>query len=176
MINGIILVSFTLTPPANPEGTQLSKRSGSCRHNATNPVCYLSLPNISASPPLQYTYTYTTPYSTVNPCNRPRTVMRPSTASTRASYAPFSQPQPQQPPPPQQPQQSQLQQSHPPPSAAQLARLADKKKEFEAVDALQRASALFLRRLEGLADDCEAMAEAGIGTRPPSFLQSHFFC
>ena len=75
--------------------------------------------------------------------------MRPSTTSARTSHAPSSsQPQPQ---------------PHPPPSAAQLARLADKKKEFEAVDALQRASALFLRRLEGLADDCEAMAEAGIG-------------
>jgi hypothetical protein len=74
------------------------------------------------------------------------------------------QQQQQQPQPPQ-PQQSQLQQSHPPPSAAQLARLTDKKKEFEAVEALQRASALFLRRLEGLADDCEAMAEAGIGAR-----------
>ena len=75
--------------------------------------------------------------------------MRPSTSS-----APLSQPQ-----------------AHPPPSAAQLARLADKKKEFEAVDALQRASALFLHRLEGLADDCEAMAEAGIG--PYLFF---FFC
>lgn len=72
--------------------------------------------------------------------------MRPSVASsTRASHAPGSQSAP------------------PPPSAALLARLADKKKEFEAVDALQRASALFLRRLEGLADDCEEMAEAGIG-------------
>jgi hypothetical protein len=91
--------------------------------------------------------------------------MRPSTTSARTSYAPSSsQPQPQQPQP------------HPPPSAAQLARLADKKKEFEAVDALQRASALFLRRLEGLADDCEAMAEAGIGVlfphRPFLFLLS----
>lgn len=66
---------------------------------------------------------------------------------------------------PQSQPQAQQSQSHPPPSAAQLARLADKKKEFEAVDALQRASALFLRRLEGLADDCEAMAEAGIGAR-----------
>jgi len=76
--------------------------------------------------------------------------MRPSTTSARTSHAPSSsQPQPQS-------------QSHPPPSAAQHARLADKKKEFEAVDALQRASALFLRRLEGLADDCEAMAEDGI--------------
>ena len=83
--------------------------------------------------------------------------MRPSsTASARTSHAPFSQPQSQ-------PQTQLSQTQHPPPSAAQLARLADKKKEFEAVDALQRASALFLRRLEGLADDCEAMAEAGIG-------------
>jgi hypothetical protein len=64
-----------------------------------------------------------------------------SSASTRVSHAPGSQP----------------------PSAALLTRLADKKKEFEAVDALQRSSALFLRRLEGLAEDCEAMAEAGIG-------------
>ena len=80
--------------------------------------------------------------------------MRPSTAS-----APLSQPQSQ---------------SHPPPSAAQLARLADKKKEFEAVDALQRASALFLRRLEGLADDCEAMAEAGIGLYLIFFFLSSF--
>jgi hypothetical protein len=64
-----------------------------------------------------------------------------SAASSRASHAPGSQP----------------------PSATLLARLEDKKREFEAVDALQRASALFLRRLEGLADDCEVMADAGIG-------------
>src|SRR5258708_26505205 len=76
---------------------------------------------------------------------RPPIPMRPSTTSTRASHAPGSQPPPQ-------------------PSAALLARIADKKKEFEAVDALQCASALFLRRLEGLADDCEAMADSGIGT------------
>jgi hypothetical protein len=68
--------------------------------------------------------------------------MRPSTTSTRASHAPGSQA---------------------PPNATLLARLADKKKEIEAVEALQRASDLFLRRLEGLADDCEAMADAGIG-------------
>jgi hypothetical protein len=68
--------------------------------------------------------------------------MRPSTTSIRASHAPGSQA---------------------PPSATLLARLADKKKEIEAVEALQRASDLFLRRLEGLADDCEAMADAGIG-------------
>lgn len=68
--------------------------------------------------------------------------MRPSSTSSRASHAPGSQA---------------------PPSTALLARLADKRREVEAVDALQRASALFLRRLEGLADDCEAMADAGIG-------------
>jgi hypothetical protein len=68
--------------------------------------------------------------------------MRPSSTSTRASHAPGSQA---------------------PPSATLLARLADKRKEVEAVDALQRSSALFLRRLEGLADDCEVMADAGIG-------------
>ncbi|KAI0273941.1 hypothetical protein BGY98DRAFT_997609 [Russula aff. rugulosa BPL654] len=68
--------------------------------------------------------------------------MRPSmTTSTRASHVPGSQA---------------------PPSATLLARLTDKKKEVEAVEALQRASSLFLRRLEGLADDCEAMADAGI--------------
>ncbi|KAI0292503.1 hypothetical protein B0F90DRAFT_1822877 [Multifurca ochricompacta] len=49
-----------------------------------------------------------------------------------------------------------------PPNPALLVRLAEKKKEFEAVDALQRSSSLFLKRLEGLADDCEVMAEAGI--------------
>ncbi|KAF8499561.1 hypothetical protein F5888DRAFT_1683249 [Russula emetica] len=67
--------------------------------------------------------------------------MRPSTTSTRASHAPGSQA---------------------PPSTTLLARLTDKKKEIEAVEALQCASTLFLHRLEGLADDCEAMADAGI--------------
>ncbi|KAI9453134.1 hypothetical protein BJY52DRAFT_1123812 [Lactarius psammicola] len=67
--------------------------------------------------------------------------MRPSTASIlRSSLAPGAQ--------------------HPP-SAENLAALNQKKKEAEAVDALQRASALFLQRLEGLGDDCEAMADAG---------------
>src|SRR6201999_1580256 len=65
-------------------------------------------------------------------------------------------------------------QPHPPPSAAQLARLAEKKKEFEAVDALQRSSALFLRRLEGLADDCETMADAGISACPGFHLLLFF--
>jgi hypothetical protein len=72
--------------------------------------------------------------------------MRPSTTTShRASHAPGSS------------------QAQAPPSATLLARLADKKKEIEAVEALQRASSLFLRRLEGLADDCETMADAGIG-------------
>ncbi|KAG9309345.1 hypothetical protein JVU11DRAFT_10581 [Chiua virens] len=44
---------------------------------------------------------------------------------------------------------------------ASLQRLLEKKKEFEAVAALERASALFVRRIEGLADDCEVMADAG---------------
>ncbi|KAH8997697.1 hypothetical protein EDB86DRAFT_2803436 [Lactarius hatsudake] len=66
--------------------------------------------------------------------------MRPSTVSIRSSIAPGAQ--------------------HPP-SAENLAGLNQKKKEAEAVDALQRASALFLQRLEGLGDDCEAMADAG---------------
>jgi hypothetical protein len=77
------------------------------------------------------------------------------TSSTRASHGPFSQSQSQS--------QSQGQAQAPPPSTTHLARLSDKKKEVEAVEALQRASTLFLRRLEGLADDCEAMADAGFG-------------
>ena len=74
--------------------------------------------------------------------------MRPSVASLRSSLAPSA---------------------HHPPSAETLAGLDQKKKEAEAVDALQRASALFLQRLEGLADDCEAMADAGAGARPFPF-------
>src|SRR5882757_3921609 len=48
-------------------------------------------------------------------------------------------------------------------NAAALSRLQEKKKEFEAVTALERASSLFLKRIEGLADDCEVMADAGQG-------------
>jgi hypothetical protein len=48
-------------------------------------------------------------------------------------------------------------------NAAAMSRLQEKKKEFEAVSALERASALFLKRIEGLADDCEVMADAGQG-------------
>ncbi|OJA11915.1 hypothetical protein AZE42_06135 [Rhizopogon vesiculosus] len=46
-------------------------------------------------------------------------------------------------------------------NAAALSRLQEKKKEFEAVTALERASSLFLKRIEGLAEDCEVMADAG---------------
>ncbi|KAG2357229.1 hypothetical protein BDR07DRAFT_1339089 [Suillus spraguei] len=46
-------------------------------------------------------------------------------------------------------------------SVVAMSRLHEKKKEFEAVAALERASALFLKRIEGLADDCEVMADAG---------------
>ena len=46
-------------------------------------------------------------------------------------------------------------------SAAAAAKFIEKKKEFDAVSALQRASALYLQRIEGLADDCETMADAG---------------
>ncbi|KAG1717979.1 uncharacterized protein EDB91DRAFT_1187487 [Suillus paluster] len=46
-------------------------------------------------------------------------------------------------------------------NASAISRLQEKKKEFEAVAALERASALFLKRIEGLADDCEVMADAG---------------
>ncbi|KAG1766919.1 hypothetical protein EV702DRAFT_1148471 [Suillus placidus] len=46
-------------------------------------------------------------------------------------------------------------------NAAATSRLQEKKKEFDAVAALERASALFLKRIEGLADDCEVMADAG---------------
>ncbi|KAL4073224.1 hypothetical protein V8B97DRAFT_1953163 [Scleroderma yunnanense] len=46
-------------------------------------------------------------------------------------------------------------------SAAAVNRLLEKKKEYEAVAALERASALFVKRIEGLADDCEIMADAG---------------
>ncbi|KAG6334079.1 hypothetical protein ID866_5011 [Astraeus odoratus] len=52
-------------------------------------------------------------------------------------------------------------------SAAAMGRLLEKKKEYEAVAALERASALFVKRIEGLADDCEVMADAGLGLVVP---------
>ncbi|KAJ7072522.1 hypothetical protein C8F01DRAFT_1104257 [Mycena amicta] len=46
-------------------------------------------------------------------------------------------------------------------SAAAAAKFLEKKKEFDAVSALQRASTLYLQRIEGLAHDFETMADAG---------------
>lgn len=48
-------------------------------------------------------------------------------------------------------------------SQAAAAKLLEKKKEFEAVSALEKASTLFLRRIEGLGEDCDIMADAGGG-------------
>lgn len=47
--------------------------------------------------------------------------------------------------------------------AAAAAKLLEKKKEFDAVSALEKASALFLERIEGLGEDCDIMADAGQG-------------
>ena len=51
----------------------------------------------------------------------------------------------------------------PHPSSTALARLLEKKKEFYAVSALEKASALYLERIEGLKEDCDIMANAGEG-------------
>ena len=48
-------------------------------------------------------------------------------------------------------------------NAAAAAKLLEKKKEFDAVCALERASSLFLERIEGLGEDCNIMADAGQG-------------
>ena len=48
-------------------------------------------------------------------------------------------------------------------NAAAAAKLLEKKKEFEAVAALERASAQFLKRIEDLGEDFDTMADAGIG-------------
>ena len=49
------------------------------------------------------------------------------------------------------------------PTAAAVSKLLEKKKEFDAVSALERASSLFLERIEGLGEDCDIMADAGQG-------------
>jgi hypothetical protein len=72
--------------------------------------------------------------------------MRQSVAPTRASHAASSI-------------------NSQPPNPAALARLQEKKKEFEAVAALEKASATFVKRIEGLGDDCDVMADAGLGGR-----------
>lgn len=48
-------------------------------------------------------------------------------------------------------------------SAAAAAKYLEKKKEFDAVSALERASAVLVERIEGLGEDCDIMAEAGQG-------------
>lgn len=50
-------------------------------------------------------------------------------------------------------------------AAATAAKLLEKKKEFDAVAALERASTLYLERIEGLGEDCDIMADAGQGLR-----------
>ncbi|KAF8995453.1 hypothetical protein BDQ17DRAFT_1430354 [Cyathus striatus] len=46
-------------------------------------------------------------------------------------------------------------------SSASLAKLIEKKKEFDAVSALERASSIYLQRIEALGDDFDVMANAG---------------
>ena len=48
-------------------------------------------------------------------------------------------------------------------SAAAAARLVEKKKEFESIQALEKASAQFLKRMEALGNDFDVMADAGTG-------------
>jgi hypothetical protein len=55
-------------------------------------------------------------------------------------------------------------------SAAAAVKLLEKKKEFDAVSALERASALYLERIEGLGEDCDIMADAGQGKTFASLL------
>ena len=62
-----------------------------------------------------------------------------------------------------------LRQSHlpgPATNAASAAKLLEKKKEYEAVVALERASTQFLKRIESLGDDFDVIADAGIGMLP----------
>lgn len=69
--------------------------------------------------------------------------MRPSSISNRTSYGMGSGP--------------------PTTSQAALLKLNEKKKEFDAVAALERTSSAYLERISGLADDCDVMALAGEG-------------
>jgi hypothetical protein len=52
---------------------------------------------------------------------------------------------------------------HPSAQPAATTRLLEKKKEYDAVSALERASALYLQRIEGLAEDLDVMADASEG-------------
>ncbi|KAI6122498.1 hypothetical protein EDD16DRAFT_1691828 [Pisolithus croceorrhizus] len=44
-------------------------------------------------------------------------------------------------------------------NAIAMNRLLEKKKEYDAVAALERVTGLFLSRIEGLADDCEVLEQ-----------------
>lgn len=65
-------------------------------------------------------------------------------------------------------------------SAAAAAKFIEKKKEFDAVSAFERASQLYLQRIEGLSEDCETMADAGksdfcgLGGNPISYAPFQF--
>ena len=56
-----------------------------------------------------------------------------------------------------------------------MAKFLELKKEYDAISALEQASALYLQRVEALAQDCEIMAEAGQGNPipPDSCCLSH---
>lgn len=51
-------------------------------------------------------------------------------------------------------------------NAQLLAKLLEKKKEFDALCALERASSEYVRRMEAMSVDCEVMADAGKGALP----------
>ena len=48
-------------------------------------------------------------------------------------------------------------------NSAAAAKLLEKKKEFESIQALEKASAQFLKRIEALGNDFDVIADAGIG-------------
>jgi len=48
-------------------------------------------------------------------------------------------------------------------SSAAFLKLVEKKKEYDAVSALERASALYLARIEALGEEFDIMANAGEG-------------
>ena len=64
-----------------------------------------------------------------------------------------------------------ISQSLHPSSTSTLAKLLEKKRECDAVSALEKASALYLERIEGLGEDCDIMANAGEGR---SVLENRF--
>jgi len=59
-------------------------------------------------------------------------------------------------------------------NSAAAAKLLEKKKEFDAVSALERASALYLERMEGIGDDFDIMADAGQGKIMHQMKSEHY--